>query len=484
VLWAGQILNTLAVLLVAALTMAFGGGLTGGLWAAVLTGFVLLLPGYFVNWGRYTQLTGQVVLLTTLLCWHALAAQTAQRAATTAPHIAHDWWQAALQTSHSNGGLLLLTGGVSAAMMLTHYRVVMFAVLFVAVLLIAWSVVQRSRVLLVLVLIQATLAAMLALLITLPWLANVLDGYLMRNTMAMVQGTTINNQQTQVANIPNIHPLYVRNYLIAPMVGGLLLAAWQRVWPLLLCAPWAVLLLLCLEPGLIGLPGDGVIDTLTALGSLYLVVVPPAAYLLATLLHSLTRLMRLPALAGGFMTAVLLAVVIGWTVSEHAAIVHGDTQLVTEADMAAMAWIQEETPQDARFLVNSFPAYGGTLIAGTDAGWWLPLLTGRASTLPPITYGSERGNDPAYSRKVNELAAFLRDRPLNDSTAVAVDLTTPEALARLRAEEIDYIYSGAHASPPATHADRIDTDQLRDSTAFELVYDHAGVTIFRLDAHN
>lgn len=478
VLWTGQIVNTLVVALVAALTSALGGGRVGTLWAAVLTGFVLLLPGQFVNWGRYTQLTGQAVLLTLLLCWQALTLQTTSQVPAERQMV--PWLGSALQATRHNGRLLLLVALVGTAMLLTHYRMAIFAALFVLALLAGQVLARRSVGLLALLLLQAALAGGLTLLLAAPWLLNLLDGYLMRNTLAFVQGTVGPERIAAVSTLPSIHPLFAPHYLIGAMLGGLLLAAWQRRWRMLLPALWAVLLVLCVVPGVVGLPGTGVVDYLTAFSTLYLAIVPPAAYLLAALYLALLRRLRLPAFAGALLLALGLGGVVSWGTPGQAHIVNGQTQLVTPADMVAMEWIRAETPEDARFLVNSFPAYGGTLIAGTDAGWWLPLLARRATNLPPITYGSERSADPAYPRQVNRLATFLRGRPLTNPAPVAIDLTTPAALVRLRAAGITHIYSGAHAHPPPSHADRIDTALLRASPAFTRVYAADGVEIFRL----
>src|SRR5262249_17114029 len=65
-IWTGQIVNALAVPLVFALALALGLPAWAGLWAALGVGFVSNLPAYFVNWGRYTQLTGQVVMMAAL----------------------------------------------------------------------------------------------------------------------------------------------------------------------------------------------------------------------------------------------------------------------------------------------------------------------------------------------------------------------------------------------------------------------------------
>jgi hypothetical protein len=109
--------------------------------------------------------------------------------------------------------------------------------------------------------------------------------------------------------------------------------------------------------------------------------------------------------------------------------------LVTRADLRAMDWIRANTPQSSRFLVNSFLAYGDTLVAGSDAGWWLPLLTVRESTLPPINYSSETGPRPDYLEWTNELTVAIQERGLED----------PQVLDLLEARGVSHVYIGQQA---------------------------------------
>jgi hypothetical protein len=64
-------------------------------------------------------------------------------------------------------------------------------------------------------------------------------------------------------------------------------------------------------------------------------------------------------------------VLLGWmrdiNMTQHA--------LVTRPDVQAMAWIRENTPKDGRFLVKLFSVYGGSVVAGSNGGLWLPLQT-------------------------------------------------------------------------------------------------------------
>src|SRR6185436_8311902 len=113
------------------------------------------------------------------------------------------------------------------------------------------------------------------------------------------------------------------------------------------------------------------------------------------------------------------------------------------------------------FFVNSLTALAGTLIAGSDGGWWLPLLAGRQTNLPPLTYGSERGQVPAYAAQVNDFAAAIRGRALTDNTRVNIDLTNPSNYALLMQTGYRYVDNGAHPRPGPESVDHIDTAAMR-----------------------
>jgi hypothetical protein len=224
-----------------------------------------------------------------------------------------------------------------------------------------------------------------------------------------------------------------------------------------------------------------VIDNFVVYITLYLPLAPLAGYALGELQRTTQR--WLPGLARAGAGAVLLAGSLWGFTWQNQHIYDSSYQLFTPADAQAVAWIQTNTPADARFFVNAFPAYGGSLIAGSDGGWWLPLLAGRATNLPPLTYGSEKGPDPEYAHTINNFAAAMRGRPLKDSTPVTIDLTTPENYARLRAAGYTYVYSGAHANPDANSGDHIDVAALlARPDLFVQVYAEGGVQIFEIEA--
>ena len=57
-----QVFNALSVLAVYLLTTSLTKDRLAGLFAALATGFLSSMPAYYASWGRYTQLTGLLVL--------------------------------------------------------------------------------------------------------------------------------------------------------------------------------------------------------------------------------------------------------------------------------------------------------------------------------------------------------------------------------------------------------------------------------------
>jgi hypothetical protein len=471
VLLVGQVLNALAVPMAFLLVVALGGSVGAGVWAALLTGFVSTIPAFYVVWGRYTQLTGQIVLVPVVVAW--IAALDPPPPGPTLRGAAR-----ALVTGWRG---LLLAALMTAAIILTHYLVTVFAALFVASYGLALALARRSWRVVGTLALLVVVVNIVTLLLALPWLLNLFNGYLIRNASSFVNEHVDAKRIASYATLPEVVPRYAKAWVLAAALVGLGIAAWRRDWRMALPGLWSVLLVICMAPHIVGLPGTGLIDYLTALSAWYLTLLPLAGYALAAAYQSLRALLhrlRAPPIIATVLAGGVLLLLLANGTREQTQMIDGTTQMVTHADMQAMDWIRRNTSPDARFLVNSFPAYGGTLVAGTDAGWWLPLLTGRQTNLPPLTYGSEWGEREDFAHRVNTLARTLRGRKLTNAAPVTVNLTTPEALATLRGAAIDYVYSGAHPSPEK--ADRINTTLLRKSPAFRLVYQAGGVEIFQI----
>ncbi|TEU01223.1 MAG: hypothetical protein E3J29_01115, partial [Dehalococcoidia bacterium] len=107
-IWMGQILNGLAVLALYPLAVRVSGNRWAGVGAVLVAGLLSPMPMFYVNWGRYTQLAGQVILpAAVLVTWSAL--ETPRR----------DW-------------RLIVLGWIAVGgLALTHYRVLIFYIVFI-----------------------------------------------------------------------------------------------------------------------------------------------------------------------------------------------------------------------------------------------------------------------------------------------------------------------------------------------------------------
>jgi hypothetical protein len=438
----GQLLSLATLPVMYVFTRRLSGSQTVGLWSMVLVGFVNTQPVYYVNWGRYTQLAGQVVLLVLLVCWMVTLEARVRS------------WRA-----------IALAAALTASLVLIHYIVVLFAVLFLGVYVLALMLRDPRPAAIRETALRCVLVVVPAFVFTAPWLWNTLNGYLLQIANNFVTKTAGDAYIAERATLPTITPFYVKTLLVPCALGGVLLALLHRRWRVLLLLVWGQLLIVLVVPQVVGLPGAGIVVWFTVYIALYLVAVPLAAYPLG-IIHALLEGWR-PRVAWLGTTLALVAIT-AWGVRWQQALLAPDSQLFGPADQQAMRWITQNTAPDALFLVNMFPAYGDSLVAGSDGGWWIPLLTGRRSTLPPITYGSEQTEDAGFTERVNGFAAALREHPLPSA----------EGIRLCREAGIDYVYvgGGAHSG----QADPFDLASFRDNPAFDIVYERDGIGIVAL----
>ena len=450
-LWVGQLLNVLAVIVLYPLAAKVGRSRWAGVAAVLVAGLLSPMPMYYVNWGRYTQLAGQVIL----------------------PGAIYLAW-VTLETKTRNWRLMGLVWIALAGLALTHYLVAIFAGLFfVAYFLLR---VQKGKVRTLSVNIILILAGVVVLF--LPWLVhvflgklpNILAYYVTAPTKA---ASTFLQGFNAIGNITLYLPLALWILLFLCIAVGF----WRREKSVTLMGLWWFLILLATNPQWLHLPGQGVITNFTLFIASYI----PAGVLIGAGFGWLQLALRetfFAKLNSGWRwvcSILLLLLVIGtglWSARQRL----GDMQvmssaLVTRPDIRAAEWIQENTPQNARFLVNSFFAYGDTLIVGSDGGWWLPLLAARQTTLPPLTYGSEQGPRADYIAWVNMVTSEIQNK----------GITHPDTLALLRERGVKYVYVGqieGRGNYDGTYV--LNPDELLASPFYHLIYHQDRVWIFEV----
>ena len=125
---------------------------------------------------------------------------------------------------------------------------------------------------------------------------------------------------------------------------------------------------------------------------------------------------------------------------------------------------------DAIFLVNSFLAYNQSSAVGSDAGWWLPLLGQRRSTLPPLTYTSEQGFDADLQSSVKALSAAVSQEGAAD----------PNVLGMLAEKHVTYVYIGQQQGMVNNPGPVLDPTVLGKDGHFSPVYHQDRVWVFKI----
>ncbi len=382
VLWVGQVTGVVAVLSLYPLTLQLtGGNRAAGAVALLVAGLLSPMPAFYASWGRYTQLAGQALLPIFVLLLDVV------------------WFDPDRSPRTRLGILMFLLAGLC----LTHYRVSLLAATAVVV----WPLaglwrwrhargewLRRTA--------GATAAGIAALLLIVPWLAVLDDGLLIPvyGKIASIAPTAFSFADALRAwsSIPAGASAFGIIVVILAVAVGMAL----RERAVLLILAWCALALVATNPFLLGLPGMGFVTNFAIGIAAYI----PASILIGSaLVHTFPWFERRPGGRALLAGALVIAAAAGFTA--RAKPVARDFQLLTAADLRGFEWIREHTPPDAHFQVNVSLAYGGKTAVGTDAGWWLPLLANRSSTLPPLLYASER-MDEKLRHDVWALPTWLR----------------------------------------------------------------------------
>lgn len=380
----GQICNGLAVLALYPLAVRISNGNRwAGIGALVVAGFLLTMPAYYVNWGRYTQLIGQVIL--PLLVWLFVVV-----------------WD---ENRRPNRVLWGVAVALAAGLVLTHYRVAVVAGAAGVgwALWGMWSLRQRRAEIVHRLLWLISVGAAAGGLI-LPW-------------VSIVRGGALEDTFTQLAQRSASHPALLRDmtlwltdvprfYPTLFWVGAILLlffALWRKPTlsvPLLL---WAAFTFFATNPFLLRLPGTGWVSNFLVIIALYI----PFALLWGWAGGAGAAWLWGQRL-GPWLVGILLVGLLGWGTLQQVRVVDFFYRMVWPSDRIAFQWIDENTPVESRFLVNGFSVFSGTMVVGSDGGWWLTFFTKRASTVPPALYNTEKLSEPGLKLRVADLEKDVR----------------------------------------------------------------------------
>jgi Family of unknown function (DUF6541) len=463
-LWTGQALNTLQALAAAALAAHLWRRPLAGVVAALVAGLISIMPAYYLSWGRYTQLAGLLLLPPLVIAWRVgLRAPSRGRFACVA----------------------VLLAGLS----LVHFRVLVFALAFLAVSGVVWAygagwATLRAR------LVYIGASVVLALGLATPWLWVIAVRTLfpvLERSQTLAAGGNYN------ALTDGLLWAGHNRWLFALALAAALWGVARRHTAAAEHVVWVVGLVLLANPTLVGLPYFWLITSDVVVISLFIptsVLIGGGACLLVDSLENnwivrgpsfvvsrppttdrrpstadrrqlpFRHLVTLSPCRRTALIRAALAIVLGslalWGAWGMRSVVNPDTILATEADVAAITWANEHTPADARFLINAAPWLGA--YRAIDGGWWLLPLAGRWASTPPVlfAYGA-----PDYVGEMREIGKTVSRFHTGQEQQIY------DLIAR---ERITYIYLGKRPGP-------LTLAVFAGSSAFEKVYERDGVTI-------
>ncbi len=454
VMWVGQILNAFAVICLYPLALRMKRNPWSGVAAVFFAALLSAMPMFYVNWGRYTQLTGLVIL----------------------PALVWATWTASDESGTSRRNIAfvaLLLAGLG----LTHYRVLIFAVGWFLALILVNSFTGGFKKTLLYLVVTGILAG---LLIT-PWLLRILRSDFLDWIITLfprsINPTVISRPaENPFAYLPRL------TWFVLPLLVGW--GLWRRNPATALVGIWWLIQYLIVNLKMFRLPFTG-LDLFTFQISNYLffaLFLGENAGWLVHRLHASSRMqwtnLRIPipilkrALSILFVVAGLGLTL--WAARMRLWDVKPDIYgLVARPDINAYEWIEENTTSDSKFLVNSFFAFNNTVIVGSDGGWWLPLLGNRMTTTPPINYDFEAGPRDKYQETTNLLVLEAQQKGLND----------PGVIKMLQERGIEYIYVGQKQGSVNSPKPMIEIEQLIGSPNYQQLYHQDRVWIFKLQVN-
>ena len=393
----GQVLNALIGLSVYALGKTLWKDWRPAAAAALLVTFVTRMPAYYLSWGRYTLTVGMIFL--------PLAMSAAVRM------LRKPQRKADIAT------LVLLTAGV----LLSHYFAALLLAIFLVVLAGVYFVPRLRKMLTALANLSGIITgALLGLLLALPWLLRVAHYSPLSSGIESNLGTIVNGSSTAAYIWKLLGP--ASNYaLLVPAVIGLALALTKKIPTAF--SLWSLILAIFALPWTFNLQPFRA-DHFAIV--LFLPVTLWAGWLIWQAGRWLTRHFQRRWLCCAFLLVLLTGWII-WSIPMSADIVNPVTVMVTEDDIAALEWVKENTPEDARFFINT--TYWQTdIYRGVDGGGWILPYAGRWALVPTVFYTFS----PDLA-KVSELLGLGK-------SASEINSCSPQFWDLIENADIDWLY--------------------------------------------
>jgi hypothetical protein len=436
-LFVGQVLNALVIFSVYLLTTTLVKNRVAGLVAALITGVITPMPAYYASWGRYTQLTG-LIILPVALAWVQALLEHNQR------DEKRSWYLQFIQGCMLLGGTFLI-----------HYRVTAF----LGCLLLAYLIGQMSWRRLPKTISSIIWLGLGGILIILPWFVPTIMDLLLPKAQLWQGGQEVMSTITW----RYLTPALGLHAMIAAGIG-LLWGIIQRKRFIVTLTLWVLLLFGLANISIIGLPDPGFVNPTSIEITLFMPISVLGGYLISQVItlwnKSISNQWRHLGNAGMMLAGLVLAF-IGF--KNILPTLNPVTFILRDADFPAISWIGENIPPDETIAINP-TGWGYGLYIGDDGGYWISPLTGRSTMPPPVLYGL---GSHEFVHKTNEIIEGVMEYA-DDAVQLWGHLNT---------HDIKYIYLGARGGVMSPRV-------LDSSPMFETLYHQDGTWVFRISQNS
>ena len=431
----GQVLNALSVFSVYLFTKSLTHSSSAGLFAAIITGFLTPMPAYYTSWGRYTELTG-LLLMPVVLALIQLGVDG---------------------KAFKRTGWIIIFGGItSGGLFMIHYRVIVFlACLLISYLIMDIMTMRKG--------IQNTPGRLLALIFAMaalgitsvfPWFLQTI-----KTTLLPIVNTPVTTAVPFFQDFawPYLTSALGKQSLVLAGLGLLWGMMKQRSFTFILII-WISILFFFGNLDALKLSNGSLITTPSVEIMLFIPISILGGYFIDQLFIHWKSLVPsqliLPSLG---IILVISGFVAFLGAKQLIPILNPITILSRNADLPAIDWVAENIPENETIVINPF-AWGYGLYAGSDGGYWISPLSGRLTLPPPVLYALESNADEFT----------------HQSQQVITLASNPSALWDfLNTLQLHYIYIGAKGGV-------IYPERLATSGLFNVLYHQNGVWIFSI----
>jgi len=463
----GQVINCLAIFTLYPLALLISNrNRWVGIGAIVVAGLLSPMPAFYVNWGRFAQLAGQVILPVSMWFFWVYIGKT-QFTDQTSENVPIDG-----QSRSFTFFEFMIVGIIIAGMTMQYYRMPIYFTTFVIAWLLIWGLFKwRTNLHSWLVaFIRISILALFSGIIFFPRLIQIASGNLNETAEA---GLTTSIPLTYVLEDYRTWinlTFYLPNFLIILTLIALIYSIYRKNISVLIIFLWFMLLSSIIAGQLINLPGSNLMQSFAILIAIYI----PASLICGWLLGEISKFtidrLRIPGaliIVGIFLSIALFGAIRIRSVAQPAS-----SAFVNRPDSIAMRWIRKNISKDSLFLVEGYRTHNGNFAVGSDSGWWIPLLAKRDNTMPPqYALISEIPHPSDYSQNIVNLVTILEKTKLN----------TTEGVELLCNYGITHVFIGQNQGTIGYLPSQLFTpEDLLSSSEYDLVYHQDRVYIFAL----